>query len=125
MSLVNFFQSLQGTVWQERLLFLQQNTETYRWVAVGVIVGIHLIFGLFVCLMGRKKMSMNVGALCFVPGVNILILPIGVLKSVFGAIIEVMSQPREKKSKSKKSVNDDEFDLGFSSNEDEDGIDLF
>ena len=122
--MVRFFQSLQGTVWQERLLFLQQNTEVYKWVAVGIIVAVHLIFGITVLLLSRKKLYMNIGAMAFVPVIDLLILPIGVVRYIVKSIPQKEKKVKEKKVK--KVASSDEIDLGFSSGSDEDeGIDLF
>lgn len=122
--MVRFFQSLQGTVWQERLLFLQQNTEVYRWVAVGIIVAVHLIFGITVLLISRKKLYMNIGAMAFVPVIDLLILPTGVVRYIVKSIPK--KEKRVKEKKVKKVSSSDEIDLGFSSDSDEDeGIDLF
>ena len=122
--MVRFFQSLQGTVWQERLLFLQQNTEVYKWVAVGIIVAVHLIFGITVLLISRKKLCMNIGAMAFVPVIDLLILPIGVVRYIVKSIPQKEKKVKEKKVK--KVASSDEIDLGFSSGSDEDeGIDLF
>lgn len=122
--MVRFFQSLQGTVWQERLLFLQQNTEVCRWVAVGIIVAVHLIFGITVLLLSRKKLYMNIGAMAFVPVIDLLILPTGVVRYIVKSIPQKEKKVKEKKVKEVSSS--DEIDLGFSSDSDEDeGIDLF
>lgn len=124
--MVRFFQSLQGTVWQERLLFLQQNTEVYRWVAVGIIVAVHLIFGITVLLISRKKLYMNIGAMAFVPVIDLLILPIGVVRYIVKSIPQKEKKVKVKEKKVKKVSSSDEIDLGFSSDSDEDeGIDLF
>ena len=119
-NLVNFFQSLQGTIWQERLLFLQQNTETYRWVSFGIFAVVNLILGIVICLISRKKLSMNVSAICFLPGVNLLIVPIGLVGMFFRFVGSMFSgEGKPKKTKVKSSLNSE-----FSLDSDE-GIDLF
>lgn len=125
--LTSSLQNLQGTPWQERLLFLQQNTETYRWVTVGVIVGIYLIGSIIICVVGRKNFRMNVCALCFVPIINLVIIPWGIIKSIFGMLIGALSSSNQKPKKVKaRKGTDDEFDLGLSDSSSEDeGIDLF
>lgn len=115
--MVNFFQSLQGTVWQERLLFLQENTETYRWVCVGVCVFVYLVLSIVLVVWGRRGFRLNVGAVCFIPILQALVIPVGVCACIGRALGSIEKKPKvakEKKSKSKSSnVEDDE------------GIDLF
>lgn len=124
LKLIDFFQSLRGTVWQERLLFLQQNTSTYRWVGVGVFVGLYLLGSLLVLGVCRKKYGMNVGAICFVPVVNVVVWVGGLFGYIFSGIAysieenrklkpKAVKQPKEKKVKGKKDSFDSE------------GIDLF
>ena len=118
-------QSLQGTPWQERLLFLQQNTEPYRWVAVGVIIGIYLISSIIICVLCRKKLSMNVCAMCFVPGVSLVMILWGILMSIFYSLSELFSSSSPKVKKVKSVSDDTEFNLGLDEEVDDDSIDLF
>ena len=126
--LTSSLQNLQGTPWQERLLFLQQNTEHYRWVAVGIIVGIYLIGSILICVISRKNFRMNVCALCFTPVVNLIIIPWGIVKSIFSALFGMLSSASASKPKKvvKAKGMDEEFDLGLDgSSSDEESIDLF
>lgn len=128
--LTSSLQNLQGTPWQERLFFLQQNTEPYRWVAVGIIIGIYLIGSIFICVISRKSFRMNVCALCFTPVVNLVIIPWGIVKSIFSALFGMLSSASASKpkkvAKSKSRGMDEEFDLGLDdSSSDEESIDLF
>lgn len=94
--MISKLMELQGTVWQERLLFLQQNTEVYRWVCVGVFAVVGLIVGMLVLYIGRFRMGLKVSSLCFVPGVNLLVIPYGVVKAIFGAIGRGIKSTSEK-----------------------------
>ena len=57
--MIDRLQSLQGTVWQNRLLYLQQNAEVGQWVFVGVLVVFHLLISLLILRVCRKSISMN------------------------------------------------------------------
>lgn len=123
--MIDRLQSLQGTVWQDRLLYLQQNAEVGQWIFVGILVVFHLLISLLILRVCRKSISMNVGALCFIPCINVLVLVVGVIKSIFGAIFEVLSKSREKKEKKKKSVKSKSKDVTPEVSVDDEEIDLF
>lgn len=123
--MIEKLQSLQGTVWQDRLLYLQQNAEVGQWVFVGILVVIHLLISMLILRVCRKGLTMNVGALCFIPCINVLVLVVGVIKSIFGAIFEVLSKPREKKEKKKKSVKSKSEVVSTEVNAEDGEIDLF
>lgn len=123
--MIEKLQSLQGTEWQDRMLYLQQNAEVGQWVFVGILVFLHLLISLLIMRVCRKSLTMNVGALCFVPFVNVVVLICGVLKSIFSAIFEVLTKPREKKEKKKKSVKSKSKDVSTEVNVEDEEIDLF
>lgn len=123
--MIDRLQSLQGTVWQDRLLYLQQNAEVGQWVFVGVLVVVNLLISLLILRVCREGLTMNVGALCFIPFINVLVLVVGVIKSIFGAIFEVLSKPREKREKKKKSVKSKSEAVSTEVNVEDKEIDLF
>ena len=117
-------QKLQGTPWQDRMLFLQENTDTYRLVSVFLIIGLYVISSVAILLICRKSFKMSVCALCFVPIVNVILIPWGIICRVFSMIGSAVSGKgsKPKKVKSAKGSNDD-LDI-FDMSEDGD-IDLF
>lgn len=122
--LASALQKLQGTPWQDKMLFLQENTDTYRLVSVFLIIGLYVISSIAILLICRKSFKMGVCALCFVPVVNIILIPWGIICKIFGMIGSVVSErgSKPKKVKSAKGSNDD-LDI-FDMSEDDD-IDLF
>lgn len=124
--LQQFFQSLQGTVWQGRLLFLQQNTDTYRWVFVGVFIFVYILYSTIFTVICRKHGS-NVCISGYIPVVNILLIPILAVKAIFIGGIKYVKSKKPVKSKGKGDVGlDEELDLfsgSSESSESEDGID--